>query len=56
MLHLLDNKLQLLQGLVALIVNTQYSDHVQIRFISQLINGMSSVFQKLLKYFNSTAI
>ena len=27
--------------LVALLANTQFSDHVKIRFISQLINGMS---------------
>ena len=41
---------------VALLVNTQFSDHVKIRFISQLINGMSSVLQKLLKFFNGTTI
>ena len=39
-------------SLVALLVNTHFSDHVKIRFISQLINGMSSVLQKLLKCFN----
>ena len=35
--------------LVALLVNTHFSDHVKIRFISQLINGMLSFQQKLLK-------
>ena len=35
--------------LVALLVNTHFSDHVKIRFISQLINGMPSFLQKLLK-------
>ena len=43
-------------SLVALLVNTQFSDHVKIRFISQLIYGMSAVLQKLLKCFNGTAI
>ena len=38
--------------LVTLLVNTQFSDYVKIRFISQLI----SVFQKLLKYFSGTTI
>ena len=28
--------------LVALLVNAQFSDHVQTRFISQLIDGMSN--------------
>ena len=42
--------------LVALLVNRQFSDHAKIRFISQLINGMSSVLQKLLKCFNGTII
>ena len=43
-------------SLVALLVNTQFSVCVKIRFISQLINGMPSVLQKLLKYFNGTTI
>ena len=43
-------------SLVALLVNTHFSDYDKIRFISQLINGMSSVLQKLLKYFNGTTI
>ena len=43
-------------SLVALLVNTHLSDHVKIRFVSQLINGMSNVLQKLLKYFKSTTI
>ena len=41
-------------SLVALLVNTQFSDYVKIRFISQLINGMFSALQKLLKCFNGT--
>ena len=43
-------------SLVALPVDTQFSNHVKIRFSSQLINGMSSVLQKLLKCFNGIAI
>ena len=43
-------------SLVALLVNTQLPDHVQTRFISQLINGIGSVLQKLLKYFNGTTV
>ena len=43
-------------SLVALLVIIHFSDQVKIRFILQLINGISSVFQKLLKYFNDTAI
>ena len=39
---------------VALFVNTQFSVHDKIKFISQLINDISSVLQKLLKYFNGT--
>ena len=35
---------------------TQSSDQVTIILISQLINGISRVLQKLLKYFNGTAI
>ena len=34
----------------------QFSDQVKMRLISQLINGISRVLQKLLKYFNSTII
>ena len=30
---------------VALLVNIQFSDYVKIRFISQLINGISSVLR-----------
>ena len=43
-------------SLVALLVKAQFSDHVKIRFILQLINGMSSVLQKLLKYFNGARV
>ena len=35
-------------SLVVLLVNTQFSDHVKIRFYSQLINGIFSVLQKLV--------
>ena len=35
---------------------TQFSDQVRMRLISQLIKGISRVLQKLLKYFNDTAI
>ena len=42
--------------LVALPVITQFSDQVRVKDTSQLINGMSSVLQKLLKYFNGTSI
>ena len=41
---------------VALLVITQILDKVKIRFISQLINGISNVLQKLLKCFNGTTI
>ena len=41
---------------VALLAITQFSDQGQIRFISQLIYGISGVFQKLFKCFNSTTI
>ena len=35
---------------------TQVGDHVKIRLISQLINGISRILQKWLKYFNGTII
>ena len=35
---------------------TEFADQVKRRFISQLISGISRVFQKLLEYFNGTAI
>ena len=34
----------------------QFADKVRIRLISQLINGISRVLQKLLKCFNGTII
>ena len=34
----------------------QFHDHVQVRLILQLIKGISRILQKLLKYFNATAI
>ena len=40
----------------AKLVITQSLDHVKIRLTSQLINGISSVLQKLLKYFSGTII
>ena len=58
-------KLQLEQSFVSVILNlvsavaeeiTQDGDHVKIRLTSQLINGISRVLQKLLKYFNGTII
>ena len=42
--------------LIALLVNAQFSDHIKSKEIFQLINGMSSVLQKLLRYFNGTTI
>ena len=38
------------------LVITQSLDHVEIKLTSQLINDISSVLQKLLKYFNGTII
>ena len=38
------------------LVITQSLDHVKMRLISQLINGISSVLQKLLNYFTGTFI
>ena len=35
---------------------TQFADQVRMRLISQLINDISRVLQKLLKYFNGTTI
>ena len=35
---------------------TQFADQVNIRFTSQLIGNISSVFQKLPKYFDETTI
>ena len=40
---------------VAVSVITYSSDHVKIRFTSQLIIGIPNVLQKLLKHFNRTA-
>ena len=34
----------------------QFADQVRIRLISQFINGISRVLQKLFKYFNGTLI
>ena len=34
----------------------QFHDHVKVRLILQLIKGISRILQKLLKYFNATAI
>ena len=38
------------------LVIIQSLDHVNIRLTSQLTNGISSVLQKLVKYFNGTII
>ena len=35
---------------------TNFTDQVRIKLVSQLIKGSSRVLQKLLKYFNGTAI
>ena len=35
---------------------TQVNDHVKMRLTSQSINDILKVLQKLLKYFNGTAI
>ena len=35
---------------------THFLDQVKLRLISKLINGFSRVLQKLLKYFNGTAV
>ena len=41
---------------VIISVKAHFSDHVKIRFISQLINSISKVLQKLLKCFNDTTV
>ena len=38
------------------LVITRVDDHVKMRLTSQLTNGISMVFQNLLKYFNGTII
>ena len=38
------------------LVITQVDGHVKMKLTSQLINGISRVLQKLIKYFNSTII
>ena len=38
------------------LVTTQSLDQVKIKLTSQLLNGISSVLQKLLNYFNGTII
>ena len=38
------------------LVMTQVYDYVKKKLISQLINGISTILQKLLNYFNGTAI
>ena len=57
MLHLLENHhkllnyllLQLFTNLFSKLVITQFADQLKTRDTSQLINGISSVFQRLLK-------
>ena len=41
---------------IALLVITRFSDQAKIRFISQLINRIFSVFKRLLKCYNSTTV
>ena len=41
---------------VIILVKTQFSDHVKVKDVSQLIKGISKLLQKLLKYFNWTTI
>ena len=43
-------------SLLSRLVITQFSDQVKIKDTSQLISGMSKHLQKLLKYFNGTAV
>ena len=43
-------------SLVALFTITPFSDQVKMRFISHLINGISSALQQLLKCYNGTTI
>ena len=54
MLHLLENYHELLD--FSMVVITQLADQLKTKDTSQLINGMLSVLQKLLRYFNGTAI
>ena len=42
--------------IVALLVNTQFADYAKVNDTSQLMKGISSVFKKLLGYFNSIEI
>ena len=42
--------------LVALLAIKYFSDQVKVKDTSQLINGMSTVLLKLLKYFNGVTI
>ena len=60
MLHLLEDLLLLLLlfswGSCLILVKTQFSGQVKIKDASQLIKGMSQVFQKLLECFNGTTI
>ena len=43
-------------SLLSRLVITQFSDQVKVKDTSQLISGMSKHLQKLLKYFNGTAV
>ena len=43
--------LSLFASFFALLLNTQFADHVTVEDISQLISGISSVFQKVTKMF-----
>ena len=48
--------LAILAACVVISVKKQFSDQVKVRDTSQLIKGMSKPLQKLLNYFNGTAI
>ena len=52
------NTVSVIENVVALVSldNTQLSDQIKMRFISQFIKGISRVLQRLLKYFYGTII
>ena len=48
--------LQIFQSGALELVITEVDEHIIMRLISQLFNGISRVFQKVLKYFNGSII
>ena len=48
--------LQIFQPGVLELVITEVDEHIIMRLISKLINGVSRVFQTVLKYFNGSII